>query len=218
MQAAYVRQIVRGVPGAGRVYRALRRLIRGRRLPEREDTRLRVLRRLPKRGVGMEIGVHLGDFSQRLLDETRPRELHLVDPWEHATDPTYAQAWFGGAADGGAEEMEARFASVGQRFSQAIEAGVVRLHRCYSHVALAGFPDAYFDWIYIDGNHTYEFVKQDLELSLCKVKPGGYVAGDDYGHAGWWEDGVRRAVDEVARDPAVRHFKVFRDQFVLRRR
>ena len=42
----------------------------------------------------------------------------------------------------------------------------------------------YFDWIYIDGNHTYEYVKQDLEGYRPKVKPGGYMAGDDYGTKG----------------------------------
>ena len=30
------------------------------------------------------------------------------------------------------------------------------------------------------------------------VKPGGLIAGDDYGDAGWWENGVTKAVDEFA--------------------
>jgi hypothetical protein len=213
MDLADLRRIVRSIPGAGGVRRWLG--VPGR--PGRGEARAQVLRRLPKRGIGVEIGVHLGAFSQRLLDEASPRELHLVDPWEHLTGPLYARAWYGGAAHGGVEEMEARFRSVAQRFSSAIEAGVVTVHREYSHVALARFPDGYFDWIYLDGNHTYEFVQRDLALSLCKVKSGGYVAGDDYGHAGWWEDGVTRAVKGIVRDPSVGDFKVIGDQFLLRR-
>jgi hypothetical protein len=43
-------------------------------------------------------------------------------------------------------------------------------------------------------------VKKDLEVFALKVKPGGLLAGDDYGVRGWWEHGVTRAVDEfVAR-------------------
>ena len=30
------------------------------------------------------------------------------------------------------------------------------------------------------------------------MKAGGVLAGDDYGMVGWWEDGVRRAVEEFA--------------------
>jgi len=37
--------------------------------------RLKALRLIPKGGVGAEIGVHLGDFSQCILDITRLREL-----------------------------------------------------------------------------------------------------------------------------------------------
>jgi hypothetical protein len=209
-----LKQVAKRIPGARRLVRWLRR---GGRSSERDAARGQLLRLLPKRSVGMEIGVHRGDFSRHLLDKLRPRELHLVDPWEHATGETYARAWYGGNAKGGVEEMEARYQGVAKRFSRAIGAGVVKLHRKYSDAALAEFPDGYFDWIYIDGNHTYDFVKRDLELSLRKVKPGGYIAGDDYGHAGWWEDGVSRAVDEFAQGGAVGELKVFGDQFVVRR-
>ena len=65
-----------------------------------------------------------------------------------------------------------------------------------SESALSEFEDGSLDFVYIDGNHLYEFVKKDLELSLRKMKPGGYITGDDYSPGGWWKGGVKRAVDE----------------------
>jgi hypothetical protein len=50
----------------------------------------------------------------------------------------------------------------------------------YSKDAVALFPDEHFDWVYIDSNHTYEAVKEDLEMWLPKVKNGGYICGHDY--------------------------------------
>jgi predicted O-methyltransferase YrrM len=41
------------------------------------------------------------------------------------------------------------------------------------------FADATFDVIYIDGNHTTEYVYQDAKLSLKKLVPGGYLIFDD---------------------------------------
>jgi len=35
------------------------------------------------------------------------------------------------------------------------------------------------DFIYIDGNHTYDYVKKDIELYFEKVKKGGILAGHD---------------------------------------
>ena len=57
------------------------------------------------------------------------------------------------------------------------------------------FDDASIDAIYIDGDHRYEAVKNDIKAWLPKVKPGGIVAGHDYG----W-DGVKKAVDEIFGD------------------
>jgi Methyltransferase domain len=70
------------------------------------------------------------------------------------------------------------------------------MHRASSTEAVAEFPDEYFDWIYIDGNHQNELVKKDLESFSRKVKTDGYITGDDYGEGEWWKGGVKKAVDE----------------------
>jgi hypothetical protein len=48
--------------------------------------------------------------------------------------------------------------------------------------------------IYIDASHDYISVKEDINLWLPKLKPGGVICGDDY-ILGW--PGVIQAVDEV---------------------
>ena len=55
----------------------------------------------------------------------------------------------------------------------------VEIHRGFS--AKAMFPEKYFDWVYIDGNHSYENVLEDLQHYLPFVKSGGFLCGDDYG-------------------------------------
>jgi len=172
---------------------------------------------LPKNGVGAEIGVHTGDFSHRILRIARPRELHLIDPWQHETSETYARAVYGGGARGGQVEMDARYQRVCTRFLPQIQRGRVRVHRGRSSTVLRGFPDTYFDWVYIDGNHLYEFVKTDLELCWAKVRPHGYITGDDYGEGGWWQEGVVRAVDEFAGRARVQVILKRNRQFVLQR-
>ena len=41
------------------------------------------------------------------------------------------------------------------------------------------FPDNYFDFVYIDANHLYEAVWEDINLWFPKVKNGGFIAGHD---------------------------------------
>ena len=49
------------------------------------------------------------------------------------------------------------------------------------------------DFVYIDGNHRYEYVKEDIELYFPKVKIGGVIGGHDFKKD---EPGVIRAVFE----------------------
>lgn len=159
----------------------MRGLTRLFRRPPRETRKRRfLLEMLPKHSVGAKIGVHLGEFSAQILEIVQPAELHLIDPWEHQTAPEYRVAWYGGRVKRGQAEMDERHEAVAARFAPAIAQGRVRLHRGYSDAVLETFPDGYFDWVYIDGNHFYEFVKKDLETSLRKTKVGGLVTGDDY--------------------------------------
>ena len=179
------------------------------------DPRLFVLDMLPHNSIGAEIGVHTGEFSAAMLARVAPRELHLIDPWLHETAATYKKAWYGGQARGGQAEMDARYQAVCARFASEIQAGRVIIHRECSEPALSRCPDAHFDWIYIDGNHLYEFAKQDLALSFQKVKPGGLICGDDYTPGGWWRGGVKQAVDEFVRDHQLQSCQIIQKQYFL---
>jgi predicted O-methyltransferase YrrM len=112
--------------------------------------RISMLEHLPKQGVVAEVGVAYGDFSQEILSRTQPTELHLIDLEQRWTD---------------------RFAD---RSDQ------VQIHLGDSSETLATFPDGYFDWIYIDADHSYEMVKKDTEVAKRKIKTDGLLVFNDY--------------------------------------
>ena len=150
-----------------------------------------LLRHLPKGGVGAEIGVADGDYSAAILEAAAPEELHLIDPWSHlesGADLLQANALLAGVdearASGAAFEAppvnlggDKQFARVGARFAGDPR---VRLHRQYSYKAAADFPDGFFDFVYLDGNHHYEFVLKDLQDFAARLKPGGLLFGHDF--------------------------------------
>ena len=182
-----------------------------------QDARAFLIESLPGDSVGAEIGVHNGDFSARLLTALRPWKLHLIDPWIHHTDEAYRDAWYGGRAADGQKEMDARYQAVCRRFARDIRCGVAVVHRKTSAEALAELSEQSLDWVYIDGNHRYEYVMEDLRLSLARTRVGGLVTGDDYGDGGWWQGGVKKAVDEFCCRDDVSLEDLRNGQFILRR-
>jgi hypothetical protein len=176
-----------------------------------------LLAMLPMNSVGAEIGVHKGDFSAVILAKVAPARLHLIDPWRYESSPMYDGAWYGGMAKGGQAEMDERYESVLGRFADEIEAGTVIVHRADSETVFASLPDNYFDWVYIDGNHLYDYVRRDLEWSLRKTKVGGLITGDDYCEGGWWEGGVKKAVDEFMAAGVARFVDCTNGQYVFER-
>jgi hypothetical protein len=173
-----------------------------------------VLSRLPPGGAGAEIGTWEGDFSAQLLKRAKPRRLYLIDPWEHRTESPYERAFFGDRTPGGQAKMDAIHDSVRRRFGGPIASGRVIVLRARS--AEAADQVEPLDWVYIDGDHTYEAVKADLERFYERLKPSGVMAGDDYGMVGWWEDGVTRAVDEFVASRGITP-TFFGNQFLLAR-
>jgi predicted O-methyltransferase YrrM len=56
-----------------------------------------------------------------------------------------------------------------------------------------------FDLCYIDGDHRYEAVRDDILACKSLVRPGGYIGGHDYG---WYDcPGVAPAVHDFLRKP-----------------
>jgi len=184
--------------------------------PRNKGPRDCILSRIPKGSVCAEIGVYKGDFSERILAR-RPKKLHLIDPWKFEPDPEYKSSWYGGSVGESQVKMDAIYESVKDRFRSAIKSGKVEVHRSDSAACSSQFPDQYFDWVYIDGNHRYEFVKVDLEAYSTKVKRNGLIAGDDYGIPGWWQDGVTKAIDEAISSGRFEKLVLENNQFLLRK-
>jgi len=143
------------------------------KLRNRDD----LLKRLPRGGVGVELGVAAGGFSLRILEQSRLGFLYSIDMW--AGDRGHDVAQYRFVLDRLAPYRK-RNMPIKMRFDEALPL----------------FKDAYFDFIYVDGYaHTGEEGGQTFHDWLPKLKPGGIMAGDDYSPA--WPQ-VVSAVDAFA--------------------
>ena len=140
--------------------------------------------------MGAEIGVKQGKFSKVLLNGWHDCKMHLIDPWEVQDKSIY---------DENVHDYQSDYnktIDTLKDFSHRYE-----IIRQYSNDAHSHFAKNSLDFIYIDGNHSYEGVKSDLELFYPKLKYGGVMMGDDY-HVHDVEKifgfnfGVKKAVDE----------------------
>ena len=104
-----LKNVIRKIPGTKRLARLLGIV------PKQTDGRRFLLDMLPKHSVGAEIGVHIGDFSQQIIEVVFPKELHLIDPWEHLTSSIYKNAWYGGKAKAGQNEMDKTYINIGHQ-------------------------------------------------------------------------------------------------------
>ena len=120
------------------------------------EDRIKMLDFIPKGGVCAEIGILKGDYSRYILDIVKPQKLYLID-----IDPKSIKV--------------AR-----KRFEDEIEQNLVQVHKKDSSDYLSSMPNETFDWIYIDGDHSYEGVKRDLEAAHTKLKPDGLISLNDY--------------------------------------
>jgi hypothetical protein len=57
------------------------------------------------------------------------------------------------------------------------------VERTTSREASHGFENESLDWVFIDAEHTFDHVLDDVRHWLPKVKLGGLISGHDYGHA-----------------------------------
>ena len=78
--------------------------------------------------------------------------------------------------------------------NQSKEFSNLKLIRGYSSREAENFKDSSIDFAFIDANHGYQFVKDDILAWLPKISPNGLIGGHDYS-LNWL--GVIKAVTEV---------------------
>lgn len=148
-----------------------------------------LLRILNLSGEGAEIGVSSGAFSKILFDNSKLSKLYLVDPWINQDKEIYNDE-----TNVDQEGFDERYQLVTRLFKG--EGDRCRILRMTSEEAANEIEDDSLDFIYIDANHSYEAVSQDISLWWPKVKNGGVFSGHDYTNGGPYNFGVKRAVDE----------------------
>ena len=159
-------------------------------------------------GCGVEVGVQEGDYSELLLDLWRGRHLISVDPWLAAPEDEYR------STDNVEQPVhEQRYAATLARLERFGERSSV--WRQTSAEAAERIPRATLDFVYIDARHDYGSVREDLALWYPRLRPGGLLAGHDYVEGTFAEGtfGVKRAVDEFAREQGRRVDRTRREQW-----
>jgi len=119
------------------------------------------------KGIGAEIGVERGVFSQVIMTSGNVHKLYAVDCW---------QAYRGYRDHVGQQKLDSFYESTKKR----MEPYNCWLVRKFSLDAAKDFEDESLDFVYIDANHDYENAYKDIEAWSKKVTKGGIVAGHDY--------------------------------------
>jgi SAM-dependent methyltransferase len=132
--------------------------------------------------VGLEIGCDIGDTTEFLLNSKKDLNLFSIDPYENYVD------WNGrplNEREGVFNVMMKRMSIFGDRF---------KLIKKTSDDAVNEFHESQFDFIFIDGLHTYEQLSKDCQNYYKFLKPGGIFSGHDFTAI----EGVNKAANEFA--------------------
>jgi hypothetical protein len=126
-------------------------------------------------GKGAEIGTFMGQFSRQMLNHWGGT-LFMVDVWRGLGDE-YIDSSNHNNFDGGVYGKA-------MKNIEGFEDRAIMI-RASSDIASQLFEDESLDFVYIDANHAYDWVVQDIELWYPKVKKGGILWGHDYLGMDW---------------------------------
>ena len=146
-----------------------------------EKNRLEFLRemlgQIPN-GKGIEVGTFKGELSKEVLTMWNGT-LYMLDVWRPLGDE-YVDS------SNHANFEQGVFRDAMNNIQGLEDRGV--MIRATSEVGADIFANESLDFAYIDANHAYAFVKQDIALWWPKVKKGGWLCGHDYIKMDWWND------------------------------
>ena len=146
---------------------------------------------------GIEIGVFAGGHAQAMLDNTGLESLIGIDPYQ-----IYRR---GGMPSGitDQEDFDYLCDEVNRRLGNTKYVHLKMTSDEAFHNSI--FCDIEFDFVFIDGMHTYEQIKKDLTNYSMLIRKGGVISCHDYHHPNF--PTLTTAIDEFAKQ---HHTKVIR--------
>jgi predicted O-methyltransferase YrrM len=132
-----------------------------------------------------EIGIGYGFHAKEILDNTNIDHLYLVDPSKDYKDSFADDVRNNGGFDALVSHIKDHLSEHKDRYTWYKKDSL--------NVTNDEINDGSMDAIFIDADHSYQAVKDDLSFWWKKLKVGGQLLGDDY-----WMVGVSRAVNEFA--------------------
>lgn len=114
-----------------------------------------------------EIGTWVGKNAEIMLDIDDTMTLHCIDAY---TNVGVTEDYSEGQPEEVKEKAKARLERFGDR---------VKFVYLQSEIAYSTYTDEYFDYIYIDADHTYFGAYRDMKTWWPKLKKGGVFAGHD---------------------------------------
>lgn len=162
-----------------------------------ESQYLELLTATPDNGIFVEIGAYKGKSTSFLATEIHNQKRNLkyvvVDSFEGAinsSEPLEVEVY-----------KNIKFTELYDDYLNNIAtvSRYVLTEVGLSHIVADRFLDNSIDTLFIDGGHSYNQVKADIEAWLPKLKATGIMAGHDYNIYSW--PGVVAAVNERFESP-----------------
>jgi hypothetical protein len=125
-------------------------------------------------GICVEVGTWQGEFTESILSKSDVTKVFCVDPYKHFSNGEYPD----GMNNLTQIDFDNLFSKTSSRLTSRFS-NKVEFIRELSLDASSKFQDNSLDYVYIDGNHDYKYVLNDLKAWYPKIKVGGYLCGDD---------------------------------------
>jgi hypothetical protein len=139
----------------------------------------------------LEVGCAYGFHTKQVISNTEIESYIMVDPYVPYTNDVFSDAVQNVYKDGPLSNFDQFLNLVMKELSEYKEK--ITHIRKPSIEASKDIEDGSLDAIFVDGDHSYNAVKEDLSVWWPKLRIGGTLCGDDY-----WMPDVARAVHEFA--------------------